>query len=69
MVRACGRTNPVPVTSSSNKLKLIFGSDSSRNSMGFKASWTTDTENMNSIQSPNYPGIYPNDANEVSYYQ
>ena len=69
IVKACGRTPPVPVTSSSNNLKLIFKSDNSRNSTGFKASWTTNTENINTIQSPNYPQSYPNDANEVSYHQ
>merc|ERR1719270_3362612 len=64
IVKACGRKNPVPITSSSNNLKLIFKSDSSRNFTGFKALWTTNTESIKNIQSPNYPGLYPNNANE-----
>ena len=66
IVKACGKTNPVPITSSSNSLRIEFKTDSSRNAMGFKAIWTTDTENFNSIQSLNYPQPYPNNANEVS---
>merc|ERR1719282_2319217 len=64
IVKACGKSNPIPVTSSSNNLKLIFKADNSRNATGFKAIWTTESD-INSIQSPNYPLLYPNDANEV----
>merc|ERR1719270_793258 len=64
IVKACGKANPVPITSSSNNLKLIFRSDSSRNSTGFNAVWTTEN-NINSIQSPNYPGIYPTNITET----
>ena len=73
IIKACGTTNPVPISSSSNSLRIVFKTDNSRNATGFKAVWTTDTENFNSIQSPNYPQPYPNGANEVSisiyYYQ
>ena len=65
IVKACGKVNPVPITSSSNNLKLIFKADNSRNSTGFKALWTTENH-INTILSPNYPGLYPNDVNEVS---
>ena len=68
IVKACGTTIPVPITSSSNSLRIVFKTDSSRNATGFKASWTTNTDNINSIQSPNYPQPYPNNANEVSIY-
>ena len=68
IVKACGLKNPVPITSSSNSLRIDFKTDSTRNSTGFIAVWTLDTENINSIQSPNYPQLYPNDANEVSIY-
>ena len=68
IVKACGLKNPVPITSSSNSLRIDFKTDNTRNSTGFKAVWTT--ENINWIQSPNYPQPYPNYANEVSkYYQ
>ena len=66
IVKACGITNPLPITSSSNSLRIVFKTDNSRNAIGFKALWTTDTKNINSIQSPNYPQPYPNSANEVS---
>ena len=63
IVKACGKANPIPITSSSNSIRLVFKTDNSRNSKGFKAVWTT--ENIKWIQSPNYPQPYPNDANEV----
>ena len=66
IVKACGATNPVPITSSRNSLRIIFKTDSSRNATGFKAVWTTDTENINSIQSPDYPLPYPNNADQVN---
>ena len=70
IVKACGITNPVPITSSSNSLQIVFKTDNSRNATGFKALWTTNTENINWIHSPNYPQLFPNDADEVSiYYQ
>ena len=64
IVKSCGTTNPVPITSSSNSLRIVFKTDNTRNSAGFRAVWTT--ENINWILSPNYPQPYPNDANEVS---
>ena len=68
IVKACGITNPVPITSSSNSLRIVFKTDNTRNSAGFRAVWTT--ENINWILSPNYPQPYPNYANEVSiHYQ
>ena len=70
IVKACGITNPLPITSSHNSLRIVFKTDNSRNASGFKALWTTDTKQFNSIQSPNYPQPYPNNANEVIiYYQ
>ena len=66
IVKACGITNPVPIISSSNSLRIIFKTDNSRNATGFKAVWTTDTENINSIQSPDYPLSYPNNADQVN---
>ena len=66
IVKACGIKNPVPITSSSNSVRIVFKTDISRNATGFKALWTTNTVNMNWIHSPNYPQPYPNDANEVS---
>ena len=68
IVKACRKVNPVPITSSSNNLKLIFKADNSRNATGFKAIWTMESV-INSIQSPNYPLLYPNDANEVLILQ
>ena len=64
IVKACGKTNPVPITSSSNSLRIVFKTDGSRNATGFRASWFTDTV-INSIQSPNYPASYPNNADQV----
>ena len=64
IVKACGRTPPVPITSSSNSLRIVFKSDSSRNATGFKAAWFTDTV-INNITSPNYPLPYPNNVDKV----
>ena len=64
IVKACGIRNPVPITSSSNSLRIVFKTDGSRNAIGFKVSWFTDTI-INSIQSPNYPLNYPYNAYEV----
>ena len=64
IVKACGSTPPVPITSSSNSLRIVFKTDGSRNATGFKVSWFTDTI-INSIQSPNYPLFYPDNADQV----
>ena len=64
IVKACGRTPPVPITSSSNSLRIVFKTDGSRNATGFKATWFTDTV-INSIKSPNYPLLYPINADQV----
>ena len=64
IVKSCGSTPPVPITSSSNSLRIVFKTDGSRNATGFKVSWFTDTV-INSIQSPNYPQHYPNNADQV----
>ena len=62
-MKACGTTPPDLVTSSSNSLRIVFKTDGSRNATGFRAFWFMDTFNI--IQSPNYPMLYPNNANQV----
>ena len=57
IVKACGITNPLPITSSSNSLRIVFKTDALRNATGFKAVWST--ENIKSINSPDYPLYYP----------
>ena len=65
IVKACGKTNPVPITSSSSSLRIVFKTDGSRNATGFKSLWTT--ENVNSIKSLDYPqSNYPNNADQVN---
>ena len=68
IVKACGITNPVPITSSSNSLRIVLKTDNARNNTGFKALWTTNTVNINWIHSPNYPQLYPDDDDEVSIF-
>ena len=64
IVKACGKTKPVPITSSSNSLRVVFKTDGSRNATGFKALWSKDMI-INIIKSQNYPLTYHN-ANEVN---
>ena len=63
IVKACGRTNPVPIISSSNSLKIVFKTDALRNATGFKAVWST--ENIKSMNSPDYPLYYPRFTDKV----
>ena len=64
IVKACGRSPPDLVTSTGSSITVVFKTDSSRNSTGFKAVWTT--ESMKSIKSPNYPLYYPDNVHESS---
>ena len=61
IVKACGTTPPNLIVSSSNRLRLNFKTDGSRNATGFKASWTIET--VYSITSPDYPLPYLGVAN------
>ena len=64
IVKACGRTPPVPIISSTNSLSIVFKTDGLRNATGFKAFWST--ESINSINSPDYPLYYPRFTDEVT---
>ena len=65
--KLCGTitTDIAPIFSSSNFMTIIFKTDNSRNSTGFKASWSSLEVEGSIIKSPNYPLFYPFNANEV----
>ena len=64
--KLCGTiTDIAPIFSSSNYMTIVFKTDNSRNSTGFKASWSLLEVEGNFINSPNYPLFYPNNADEV----
>ena len=66
IVKLCGTiTDIAPIFSSSNYMTIVFKTDNSRNSTGFKASWSLLEVEGNFINSPNYPLFYPNNADEV----
>ncbi|XP_072025693.1 uncharacterized protein [Amphiura filiformis] len=59
----CGTNMPRTITSSSNKLTLLFRSDSSIERLGFSANYSTGCSRTvfgpsGQIHSPNYPGRY-----------
>ena len=64
--KLCGTiTDIAPIFSSSNFMTIVFKTDNSRNSTGFKASWSSLEVEGKIIKSPNYPLFYPNDADQV----
>ena len=64
--KLCGTiTDIAPIFSSSNFMTIVFKTDNSRNSTGFKALWSSLEVEGNIIKSPISPLVYPNNANEV----
>ena len=60
IIKLCGTiTDIAPILSSSSFMTIVFKTDVSRNSTGFKASWTSIKAEGNIIKSPNYPLYYP----------
>lgn len=63
----CGREFPLPINSTSSKLKILFRSNADVTSDGFKAKWQPNCggtfKNIESgtIISPGFPDNYPND--------
>ena len=64
-IKACGKTNPLPIISTKNSLRIIFKTDSNRNAGGFKALWTTGL--INSFHSPRYPSPYRSYDDKVNF--
>ncbi|XP_069067650.1 cubilin [Pleurodeles waltl] len=66
----CGTTSPGTIRSGSNKLVVIFNSDSTLHGGGFYATWTTDSlgcggfihSESGTIRSPQWPQIYPSNS-------
>ena len=66
IVKLCGTiTDIAPIFSSSNSMTIVFKTDNSRNSTGFKASWSSLGVEDNMIKSPNSPLFYPINADKV----
>ena len=69
IAKLCGAiTDIAPIFSSSNFMTIVFKTDNSRNSTGFKALWSSLEAEGNNLMSPNYPLFYPNNANKVKSY-
>ena len=66
IIKLCGSiTDIAPIFSSSNSMTIVFKTDNSRNSTGFKASWSSLEVEGNMIKSPNSPLFYPINADKV----
>ena len=69
LLRACGTKMPDKVTSSGNKMTVMFKTDYSQKRKGFKATWKKIPSKIEggTIKSPNFPSNYPDNVeNKVS---
>ena len=69
LLRACGTKVPDKVTSSGNKMTVMFKTDYSQKRKGFKATWKKIPSKIEggTIKSPNFPSNYPDNVeNKVS---
>ena len=71
ILKACGNELPDQLTSSGNKMTIIFHSDHSETFKGFSADWKMVEPpapvTSGEIASPNYPENYPDNLNQKEY--
>jgi cubilin len=70
MKKKCGKTKPAQFTSKTNKVTIIFHTDSSVTATGFKLSWkavsaAAGLPTTGTIQSDNFPKSYPNNQDKT----
>jgi cubilin len=70
MKKKCGPAKPAQFTSKTNKVTILFHSDSSVPAKGFKLSWkavgaSTGLPTTGTIKSKNFPKTYPNDQDKT----
>merc|ERR1712112_217696 len=58
--KTCGTTKPGVVTSTTNKVEVIFHSDGSETRKGFKLTWVEVPGVSGTVKSENYPSNYDN---------
>merc|ERR1712180_54042 len=58
--KTCGNTKPRVVTSTTNKVEVIFHSDGSEAKKGFKLTWVEVPGVSGTVKSENYPSNYDN---------
>ena len=69
LLKACGTKVPDKVTSSGNKMTVMFKTDYSQKRKGFKATWKKIPSKIEggTIKTPNFPSNYPDNVeNKVS---
>merc|ERR1711962_1887363 len=63
--KTCGTTKPEVVTSTTNKVEVIFHSDGSETNKGFKLTWVEVPGVSGTIMSENYPSNYDNNLDKT----
>merc|ERR1711962_1073123 len=63
--KTCGTTKPGVVTSTTNKVEVIFHSDGSETNKGFKLTWVEVPGVSGTIMSENYPSNYDNNLDKT----
>merc|ERR1712054_355714 len=63
--KTCGTTKPGVVTSTTNKVEVIFHSDGSETKKGFKLTWVEVPGVSGTVQSENYPSNYDNSLDKT----